>query len=254
MTGDASREPATQEPAPDHPILGVLGGMGPAATASFLRHVVEETPARRDRDHHHVLVDSNPKIPDRIEAILGDGPSPEPHLRRGARRLEDQGATVLVIPSNTPHYFHDAIAEAVDIPVPHIVEAVREAVQAGAAEATRVGLLATTASVETGIYQGRLRADDIDLVTPTDDGQARVMDAIEAVKAGREDDPRSVFRAVGSDLVDRGADVVVGGCTEVGVVLGGDDPTFPLVDSSRALARAAVGRLEEEARADPADP
>lgn len=226
--------------------------MGPAATATFLRQVVEETPARRDRDHLHVVVESNPRIPDRIEAILGDGPSPAPDLRRGARRLEEQGATVLAIPSNTPHYFHGDVDDAVGVPVLHIADATVDAATSRIPGATGVGLLATTATVEAGIYRRRLRDHGLGLLTPGDDEQIRVADAIKAVKSGEEAAPRRVFQDVAATLVDRGADAVIAGCTEVPVVLPADEANHPLVDSSRALARAAVHRVREGPPSEPA--
>src|SRR4029453_14388367 len=99
-----------------HPVLGVMGGMGPAATAEFLRRLIEATPAGRDQDHLHVLVDNDPSVPDRTAALLGQGPDPTPYLVTMAMRLSAAGAEFLVMPCNTASAFAPGLAA--DIPVP----------------------------------------------------------------------------------------------------------------------------------------
>ena len=96
-------------PAPVHDdplVVGAVGGMGPAATAEAFRRIVAATPAQRDQDHLHVIIDSDPLIPDRTRALLHGGSDPRPRLIAAARRLEAAGAQVLCMPCNTAHAIH----------------------------------------------------------------------------------------------------------------------------------------------------
>ncbi|MCA1705022.1 MAG: amino acid racemase, partial [Actinobacteria bacterium] len=97
--------------------VGVLGGMGPLATAEFMRLLVASTPAKRDQEHLHVIVDSNPMIPNRTAALLHGGEDPTPMLVESARLLESAGAEILAMPCNTAHCFLADIQAAVSIPV-----------------------------------------------------------------------------------------------------------------------------------------
>jgi aspartate racemase len=102
--------------------VGVLGGMGPEATVDFMAKVIAFTPAEKDQDHVHMLVDNNPKVPNRQAAILADGVDPRPELAAMAARLEASGADFLVIPCNTAYVFRDAVNEAVGIPLISIID------------------------------------------------------------------------------------------------------------------------------------
>src|SRR5262245_548985 len=95
--------------------IGVIGGMGPAATADLFAKLIAATNAKLDQDHLHILIDNNPRIPNRNDAIAGRGPSPAPHLAASARKLQDAGADFLVIACNTAHAFQPEIEAAVSI-------------------------------------------------------------------------------------------------------------------------------------------
>jgi aspartate racemase len=101
--------------------VGVLGGLGPAATADFFSKVVMATPAAADQDHLHVIIDNNPKVPNRNEAVAGTGVSPAPVLAEMASRLETAGADFLVMVCNAAHAFQDAITDAVRVPFVSII-------------------------------------------------------------------------------------------------------------------------------------
>ena len=139
--------------------VGILGGMGPAATADFYRKLVQATPAARDQDHLAVLVEADPSIPDRTAAFLHGGPSPLPWLRRAGKALECRGAALVVMPCNTAHLWHAAVAQQLCVPLLHIVDAVAQDLcdQLGdrAAGGLRVGLLGTSATVAGELYPRR---------------------------------------------------------------------------------------------------
>lgn len=219
--------------------LGVLGGMGALATVDFLHKLVQATPATSDQDHLPLLVRFCPEVPDRGEALLRGGPSPEPALVAAAQALERGGALGLAMPCNTAHAWYDAIAGAVSIPVLHIADVVLDAVSAlGATDA--VGLLATTGTLHSGIYAARGGAG-VHWLTSSEIEQAEWVSAgIQAIKANRLQDGQRLLCRAASALAQRGAKVVVMGCTEIPIVLSNLDIGVPLLDSSLSLARACV--------------
>lgn len=222
-------------------VVGVLGGMGPAATWDFCRRVLEATPVERDQDHLRLLVDSNPAVPDRNAALAGTGPSPGPTLAAMARDLNMRGADLLCMPCNAAHAFADEIRQATDLPFVDMIDATIEAVVARVPAATRVGLLATTATFDAGLYPRAFARHGISVV-PIDDGQRdRMMAAIYAVK--RSDlgaSPGAALQRLADELVAAGADVIVAACTEVPIVLTPAEVRVPMIGSSDALAEAVV--------------
>ncbi|MDR7415360.1 MAG: amino acid racemase [Armatimonadota bacterium] len=221
--------------------VGVLGGMGPRATADFFRKLIELTPARRDQDHLRVLVESNPQIPDRSAFILGGGEDPTPWLVEAARRLEAAGADFLVIPCNTAHYFLEAIRRSVRIPVLDITEAVAEAAVRAVPGLVAAGLLATTATIRARLYHRTFARREVRVVVPEGEEQEVVDRAIYSVKAGDLGPAvREGVRRVGLGLVDRGAQAIVLGCTEIPLVVDPAEWPVPVIDSTLALARTAV--------------
>jgi len=217
--------------------VGVIGGMGPAATADFFHRLVAQTDAARDQDHLHVVIDSDPAIPDRTLALVGDGPSPVPDLVRIARRLEAMGADLLVMPCNTAHAFASDVARAVAIPlVSWVAEAVAH-VSAFQPRPARAGVVATTGTIASGLYQLALGEAGIEALVPSDDEQTAVMTAVYGLKGGDPVQP-AVARAV-SSLAARGADVVLLACTELPRVdLAGTE--VPVVDPADVVARRVV--------------
>lgn len=227
------------------PLVGVIGGVGPLATAYFLGKVVRLTEAERDQDHLDVLVFDHAAIPDRTAFILGDSAEdPGPVMADDARRLAAFGADFLVVPCNTAHNFTDEVEAAVDVPVLSIIaETVAEA-RSRVPDLTAVGLLATSGTASSGVYQRALAADGVACLLPDDEDQALVMRVIyEQVKAGLPGDVAAI-RAVAGRLAERGAQAVVLGCTELSVVAEDegllDEPLF--VDSLDVLARATIRR------------
>ena len=108
-------------------VIGILGGMGPEATLDCFGKIIKNTPAKTDREHIRVVIDSNPGIPDRIAAILGDGESPVPALVAGCRGLEKAGADFIIIPCVTVHFFLSEIQAQAHLPILSIFDSVAEA-------------------------------------------------------------------------------------------------------------------------------
>ncbi|WP_226924441.1 cysteate racemase [Georgenia satyanarayanai] len=219
--------------------MGVLGGMGPLATVETYRRIVASTPARRDQDHLHVVIDSNPAVPDRTAALLSGGEDPRPLLHAGAQRLVVAGAEVLCIPCNTAHAYHEWLQRRVPVPIVHMLR--ETASRVAALGARRVGLLATTGTVATGLYQAELQRAGLGLVTLEAPVQSRVMDAIGAIKAGDVGDGVvSALAAAALCLVSAGADHVVVGCTEISLVAGELPLPVPVVDALDVLVSSTL--------------
>ncbi len=211
--------------------------MGPAATVDFLARLVAATPAARDGDHLRILVDCDPRVPDRNRAVAGEGPSPAPALATMARGLVRQGAELLAMPCNAAHAWADAIrAAAAPVPLVSMIEAAGAGI-VQAHPGARVGLLAADACLAAGLYQPRL-ADPVTL-GPAD--QARFMALLYRIKAGgRGADVRDAMRDLGLRLVAGGAQVVLAACTEVPLVLAADALPVPLADATELLVRQVV--------------
>jgi len=218
--------------------LGVLGGMGPLATVDFLHKVVACTAAVRDQDHVPMVVEFCPQIPDRVKALLEQGRSPLGDLIAAAQALERSGADGLVMPCNTAHAWYDSIVEAINIPMLHIVDVVlSEAQETRACDA--IGLLATSGTLKCGIYQ--TRDQGLTWITSTEQEQERwVTPGIAAIKSRRLSEGAASLRLAAQALTNRGAKVIVLGCTEIPLGLLQRDVNVSLIDSSLALARASV--------------
>lgn len=227
------------------PLLGVLGGMGPAATLDFLAKLQDLANASCDQDHCPVVTFSASGTPDRTAAILGRGESPLPAMQDALRALERAGASHVAIPCNTAHYWFDALQAGTELRLIHIVEAAMEELALRFGAVAAVGLIATTGAVQSGVYHQRLEARGRRVLTPPD--QAAVMGVIEAIKAGRMAEALPVLVQQVRALRDAGAEAIVLGCTELPLCL----PDLPgelqalIVDATEALACASLRALAE---------
>jgi aspartate racemase len=221
--------------------VGVLGGMGPEATVDFMAKVIALTQAECDQDHVRMLVDHNPQVPSRQDAILGDGEDPGPVLADMAADLEAGGADFLVIPCNTAYVFEDAILAATRIPLISIIGVSIAAARENAPDADCIGLLATDGCLQAGIYQAGLEAAGLAAVLPTAEELQELMSLVNAIKAGKQNDTTSSAMArLAEALVSRGAGAIIAGCTEIPLVLDDEAVSVPLIASTDALAEMTV--------------
>jgi len=223
-------------------VVGVLGGMGPEATVDFFAKIIALTPAEKDQDHLRIIIDNNPKIPDRTEAILKNDPSLLPALVETARNLERAGVDFIVIPCNTAHYLYEELIKAVSVPVLHIVREVVSAVKVSLPRCRRVGLLATSGTVISNLYQEEFQGAGVEVVVPAPEHQTKVMNAILTIKSGHERDrAKQELIEIGNWLIrECGAQAIVLGCTDISTVIGADCFEVPVFDSNLVLARATV--------------
>lgn len=225
-------------------MLGVLGGMGPLASAQFMLRLTLLTPAERDQDHVPAVLWSDPRVPDRAAAWSGTGPDALPVLVRGLRGLAAAGCGAVAVPCNTAHGWIDGMRAATDLPILHIVEAAASDLRRQAVPKGRVAVVGTAATLAMRLYQDRLAAAGWPCTEPTDEEMARlVLPAIAAVKANRVSDAYAPLAEAVRALRTRGAQAVVLGCTEIPLGLQAGphgELGVPLVDTIDALARASI--------------
>ncbi len=223
-------------------VIGILGGMGPEATADLFHRIIKATPVERDQDHPRTIIYSNSKVPDRTPAITGEGSSPVLEMVKAAKALEAAGADFLIIPCNTAHHFIGELRESVRIPILHMIELAAEKVCSELPQVERAGLIATDGTVRSGIYHRNFEQKGIEIIIPPEELQQASMDAIYGhIKKGDLDGGRGIVHRVANDLVNDGAQAVICGCTEISLVLKDGDVPVPVVDPLQVLAEAAVG-------------
>ncbi len=226
----------------DERILGVLGGMGPLASAHFMTRLTLLTPAGRDQDHIPAVLWSDPRVPDRTRGRIGGGADPLPHLLRGVRGLKAAGCGAIAIPCNTAHgWYEDMLAEG--LPILHIVEAAADALAAIVPTGT-IGIMGTAATLRMRLYHERFEARGWTCIQPTEaEMESHVSPAIALVKANRVAEAYAPLAEIATILAGRGAQAVVLGCTEIPLgIQAGPYQTLPvpLIDSIDALALAAI--------------
>ena len=218
--------------------------MGPEATAYFFSLIIKHTAATRDQDHIPVLIYNLPQIPERTPAILGKGPSPVPLLRKGVRTLARAGADFIVVPCVSAHAFLPQIRRASPVPILSLVEEALVNAEKANPRLKRAGLLASTGTVRSGLFAKTFSKAGIEIITPKDEEQSRVMEAVfgkRGVKAGfTKGRPRRLVLDIARRLVRRGAGAIIAGCTEIPLVLVDEDITVPLIEPMRAAARASI--------------
>lgn len=230
--------------------IGILGGMGPKATVYLFDLITRFTRAEKDGSHIPVIIFSNPQIPDRTEAIIHNGPSPLPFLIEGARFLEKAGASFIIMPCITAHFYYPDIIKKIKIPFIHLLEETALYVERHNRELQRLGLMATTGTVETRIFQNHLGKIGKEIVIPDEKNQVKVMKSIygsEGIKAGFTRKPKKILLEVVSHLSEeKGSQAVIAGCTEIPLALKQGDLTIPLIDPLKIIALAAIKEADGE--------
>lgn len=228
--------------------LGVLGGMGPAATVDFIAKLVAATDAKCDDEHVPLVVINDPRIPDRTEAFLsGREEAVLAALQDRVRRLEDAGVAAFVMPCNSAHHWAENLQQRSSVRLLHIADAAIDALQRQVPRARRVAIMGTPVTLRSGFYQRRLEACGLD-VAPFDVALSDdlIMPGIRAVKAGLMQEGRVSLRRAALALMDRGADALLLACTEIPLVLG-SELNSAFVDTTAALAAACVAWAQDQA-------
>ena len=219
--------------------LGIVGGMGPLATAMLFENVATLTQVSRDQDHIRVLIDSNPQIPDRTAHIIADGEDPRPELIATAKHLESMGADFLIMPCNTAHYFYDDIIKELSIPFLHMVNETAGHIRTHYPATQIVGVLATEGTCRAGVYEKALTSQNLTPIVPEAPMQKHVTDLIYGIKAGKTGSIQGFMEAVES-LKNQGATCFVLGCTELSVAKKIHGFSGAFVDPLTVIAETAI--------------
>ncbi len=227
--------------------LGILGGMGPLATVEFMQKIISRTPAHNDQQHIPMLVSNNPQIPDRTAYLISNGEDPYPALKEGMEQLQQAGAECIVMPCNTAHYWYTRLTNSCNVHTISIIDSVVD--EAKHRRYRTVGLLATTATMMAGMYQTKLAQQQINAIETTDSEQQAIMDGIYAVKAGNVEHGKQLMQPVFEAMLNRGAEAVIFGCTEIPVALAEQTISQPqhCLDSLDILAEQCVHWAQADA-------
>lgn len=228
------------------PLLGILGGLGPMASAYFYELITAHTKASRDQEHIDIILSSRASTPDRTAFITGKSDdSPLPYMVEDAKRLEIYGADVIVIPCNTAHYFVEEIRANVKVPVPGIIEETSEHLKRAGYK--KAGIMATAGTVSSGSYQHQLEIRGLGWAVPDEEHQQYLHELIyDDVKSGKEPDIEKFYK-VAKHLTSQGCDKIILGCTELSLInrtVGGDKL---FTDSLEVLAYTAIKSCGSEA-------
>jgi len=225
-------------------IIGILGGMGPEATLDCFAKIINSTPAKTDQEHLRVIIDSNPKVPDRTAAIIGENESPVPILAAGCRSLQLAGADFIIIPCVSAHFFLDEIQKQIELPILSIFDVVTETLASDDPQIKTVGLMGTTGTISGDLFQRRLSTEGIKTIVPDETHQAKVMAAIYDIKNSQPARSRAQITsdlvATAGSLISNGARAIIAGCTEIPLALKQEHLSVPYFDALTLLAHAAV--------------
>ena len=221
--------------------IGILGGMGPMATADLFKKIVANTRAESDNAHIRIYIDNNAQIPDRTAAILAGGEDPVPAMLDSLRKLEACGADCIIVPCNTAHYFVPRLQEMSTVPFLNMID---ETAKACATELPGkiAGLIGTTGTLKMGLYNAALEAADVDFVVPDEACQQALMRVIyDGVKADAEPESyRADMQMVIEAMEAQGAEYFILACTELPLAFDALHLPQTAVDPTLALARAAI--------------
>jgi aspartate racemase len=230
--------------------VGIIGGVGPAATVDFMNKIIRNTQAKRDQEHIRMMVEHNPQIPDRTENLIAEGPDPTVALYSACKKLEANDADLIAIPCNTAHAFVERIQPYLSIPIVNMLFETVEYINNHYRDRKTIGLLATSGTVRSHVYHDVVETTGFRLVVPDEDYQQKVMNSIygeKGVKAGyTEGECKADLLQALEHLVQKGAGVIILGCTELPLLLSQTDG-FPVagksvvvLDPTEILARKCV--------------
>ena len=222
--------------------IGILGGMGPMASANLYKKIVEiaqrQFGAEQDYDFPPIILYSLPLVDFDETGFVNEG-SVLKQLYQGVKKLEDSGADFIIIACNTVHYFQDKLQEQTKIPIVSIIdEAIKEVIDS---KVKTVGLLTSESTRALKIYEKRLNKSNVKTVSASDDQQRQINKLILDTMGGNvtKRDKQGLF-SIADNLTDKGAQGIVIGCTELPLIINGDDLNIKTFNTSDIIARVAL--------------
>lgn len=217
--------------------VGILGGMGSMATVDFFSKIIHHTKVTCDQDHLHVIVENSSHIPDRTAYILNKGQNPIKNMISAAKNLEQSGVDFITMPCNTAHYFYDAIQQAINIPILHIIQETAEHLKKCRVDS--VILLATEGTYTSGLYKTILKKYNITIIYPNSFMRLEIDELIYTYK-----EKNIVNQPLKSKLLTTLSEINAGGiilgCTELPLIFSQSDCAKPVFDPTLILAKSAI--------------
>lgn len=227
-------------------IIGILGGMGPSATCDFFKKIIDLTPATKDQEHLHVIIDNNVSIPDRTAYILGTGENPTDELRNSAQKLETMGADYIAIPCNTAHYFYDSISDSVkNAKVLNMIEETAIYLKENLKNKNNFLLLATKGTYSANVYKKVFNRFDLNIIIPDEKDQEEIMSWIYGVKSGSKETTKDNVEKLSQKYMIEDDTPIILGCTELPLLA--ERIGFPknYIDPVTILAKKCVALAKE---------
>jgi aspartate racemase len=219
--------------------LGILGGMGPAASAEYITRLIQQTQANCDQEHIPFVLWNEPRTPDRSTSLRNGDDKPLPYLLQGIQVLKTAGCDLIVIPCNTAHFWYDELIKF-QVPIVHIVDSVAYSLCDADVNSGTIGIIGTQATIELGLYQNHLI--DWNCIVPSREEMDNIVQpAIDLIKAGDMVKSHTMLMSVVDSLISRGARAVVLGCTEIPLAIREFNQNgIPLINSIDSLVKVAV--------------
>lgn len=230
--------------------IGIVGGVGPEASNKFCDLLIKYKHKSKDQDNIPFIHFCNPQIPDRTEFILGKGKNPVPEIVKTCLKLEEAGADFLVIPCNTAHCFLSQIQQDISIPIIDMIKILIKKIKTENPQIKRVGILATTGSIKAKLFENYLNIIDVKAIIPNSQDQEQlVMKAIygeNGIKSGKKVYPKKLLLKAAKNLIKKGAQAIILGCTEIPLVLKQKNLNLPLYDPMDIVAEEIIEYIEKE--------
>ena len=227
--------------------VGIIGGMGSQAGMNLASKVLELCPGSSDQEFIEFVLHNNTRIPDRTQAIVYNGPSPVPELLRSVQLMNDAKVDLIMMACITAHYYYDQLKDHADGEFLHAISILKDLLLEDYGHCKRIGILATTGSIQSGIYHQITQGTPFELVTLDTDSQERIFMKAIYGENGLKSSGYSPEAAIDLQnavelLISRGAEVIVGGCTEVSLALDQSLVSVPFIDMVVLLAKEAVNK------------
>lgn len=225
--------------------IGIIGGMGPAATIDLFQKIVSNTPARTDQEHLQIFIYNNPKIPPREQLSNDLSKTPLPELIKSAITLEQAGADFIIMACNTAHIWINELKKSVKIPFYSMIEnTVQAIIEDGRTQDRNILLLATETTINSRLYQAAFLNSNFNIVIPNIDEQIVIDKAIKDVKAGQiaENQYYDKLNEIINLYENKRITALIGGCTEIPLMFSYLKIEMKLIDPTLLLAKMAIAK------------
>lgn len=226
--------------------IGIIGGMGPLATADLFTKIIKASDAKCDNEHIPIIIDNNTKIPDRTAAILGIGESPLEEIILSAKTLEKSGADFLIMPCNTAHYFYNDLTKAINIPILNMIEETAKFILKKNPDIKKIALFSTIGTLKGNVYQNIFNKYDIEIVFPEESENLELMNLIyNVIKNGELNyNPKKIINII-KNFKKKNIDNIILGCTELPIAMNLFKIKGNFYDPNEILALSAIKKAKD---------